>query len=134
MMLVAIIVVVPAVLEIGVEIAHLAFSICKFASFRGIFCRVLPSKQDKRPHCRAEHSSAAKQQRQCVEQPTACSGNQSFLGHRYVPRIGLFTFNNSTKRGKGSMVVMKAIVVALPGKGASILLRENDLTRCFAER
>ena len=102
MILVAIVVVVPAILEIGVEVAHLTFSICKLASSRGIFFRVLPSKQDKRSNCHEQHSNAAKQQRQYVEQATACSGNQSFFGHRCVPRIGLFTFNNSTIRGKAA--------------------------------
>lgn len=102
--------------------------------FRRLNVFMFENEQKDRTESCEQNTHTAKQQRQYVDQAAACSGDQSFFGHRCVPRIGLFTFDNSTMRGKGSMVFMKAIVVALPGRGASILLRKNDLTQCFAER
>ena len=81
----------------------------------GLFIR--PSEQNEGCENGQQSAYAAKEQRQSVDQATACSGNQSFLGHRSVPRIALFTSNNSTIRGKGSMAVMEVYRCGTPWQG-----------------
>lgn len=99
-MLVAIVVVITAVFEIGVEVAHLAFGIRKFASLRRASFSVFPCEKDKRTNSRAQSNRAAKQQFEYVKQALTSSGNPLFLGHRSVLRFGLIALDYSTNGGR----------------------------------
>ena len=59
---------------------------------------MFPGKKKESPKRGAHRTHTAHQQLKNVEQASASSGNQCFLGHRFVPRIGLFAFDHSTIR------------------------------------
>lgn len=61
---------------------------------------VCPGKENKGTNSRAQRTHTTHQQCKNVEQAFGCSGNQCFLGHRSVPRIGLFAPDDSTNGGR----------------------------------
>ena len=67
---------------------------------------ISPSDQNERSERGTQRSNAAKQQHKYVEQASASSGNQFFLGHRFVPRFELFASNNSTNGGRTMRCVL----------------------------
>lgn len=71
----------------GLRIIRIGFRICE-------------EEGKGRSKSRTQRSRTAQQQRKHVEQASASSGNQCLLGHRSVPRIGLFAFDDSTNGGR----------------------------------
>ena len=57
-------------------------------------------KYEGRSKSGAQRTYTTQQQCKNVEQAFGCSGNQCFLGHRSVPRIGLFAPDDSTNGGR----------------------------------
>lgn len=57
-------------------------------------------KYESRSESGAQRTYTTQQQCKNVEQAFGCSGDQCFLGHRFVPRIGLFAPDDSTNGGR----------------------------------
>jgi len=62
--------------------------------------RICEEEGKGRSKSRTQRTRTAQQQRKNVEQALASSGNQCLLGHRSVPRIGLFASDDSTNGGR----------------------------------
>jgi len=72
----------------------------------GFRFRILEEKEQDRSENRAQRTYTAHQQRKNVEQASASSGNQCFLGHRSVPRFELFALDDSTNGGRAKFYVL----------------------------
>jgi len=84
--------------------------------FFGGVCRtflISPREENKRAEDGQQSTYTAYQQRKKVEQASASSGNQCFLGHRSVPRIGLFAFDHSTIGGRAMHQVLAQLASAI---------------------
>ena len=83
---------------------------------------VFPGKENKGTKSRAQRTHTTQQQCKNVEQASGCSGNQSILGHRSVPRIGLFAFDDSTNGGRAMYPRLAQLAGALnPGFDLKVL-------------
>ena len=76
----------------------------RFISRLGAF--VCINEQNSRANSRAHRTHTARQQRKNVEQASASSGNQCFLGHHSVPRFELYAFDDSTNGGRAMLCVL----------------------------
>ena len=74
---------------------------------------VCPGKENKGTNSRAQRTHTTHQQCKNVEQAFGSSGNQCFLGHRSVPRIGLFAFDHSTIGGRAMHQVLAQLASAI---------------------
>ena len=77
--------------------------------FFGGVCRtflISPREENERAEDGQQSTYTAYKQRKNVEQASASSGNQCVLGHRFVPRFGLFASDNSTNGGGAIFYVL----------------------------
>jgi hypothetical protein len=99
-MLILLVAVEATFFQTGIKIPHGFFTLGEICTgIRGI-ALIAPYKEDEGAESRAQRTHTTQQQCKNVEQAFGCSGDQCFLGHRFVPRIGLFAPDDSTNGGR----------------------------------
>ena len=96
-----------------IQIPHFLFGVGETSAAVGGFAFIAPDEEDKRTKSRTYRTHTAQQQLKNVEQASTSSGNQCFLGHRSVPRIGLFAFDHSTIGGRAMHQVLAQLASAI---------------------